>query len=113
MGVSEQDSSLRSTTNEPRAREGSLTVPQNDSVLPWGSTSLGNEARSGIGSHQGPMRPVKTNCFKIIKMKTSYQLYKSKTMKTTFPCVSHSYKIKEVLNNSVLCIAQHAVLNIL
>lgn len=59
------------------------------------------------------MRPVETNCFKIIKMKTSYQLYKSKTMKTTFACASHNCKIKEVLNNSVLCIAQHAVLDIL
>lgn len=47
--ASEQASSLRSTTNEPRAREGSLTVPQNDSVLPWGSTSLGNETSSGVG----------------------------------------------------------------
>lgn len=46
------------------------------------------------------MRPVKTNYFKIIRMKTSYQLYK--TMKTTFACVSHNYKIKEVLNINVL-----------
>ena len=60
------------------------------------------------------MRPVETNCFKIIKMKTSYQLYK--TMKTTFACVSHNYKIKEVLNNNVLLYStahytQHPMIN--